>query len=50
MDKTMANKSAWDMLEREHPHKFFQGFVSYGLYLFAKDVFAATNAKRGRDV
>jgi Protein of unknown function (DUF 659) len=50
MDNTTANKSAWDLLKREHPDMFFQVCVSDGLHLFVKDIFAATKAKRGRDI
>jgi hypothetical protein len=50
MDNTTANKAARVLLKRRHPHMFFQGYVSHGLHLFVKDIFAATKATRGRAV
>jgi Protein of unknown function (DUF 659) len=47
MDNTTANKAAWVLLKRRHPHMFLQGCVSHGLHLFVKDNFAATKATRG---
>jgi Protein of unknown function (DUF 659) len=47
MDNMLANKSAWELLKKEHPGMFFQGCVSYGLHLFVKDIFSATKKKHG---
>ena len=33
--------------EREFPDKFFHGFVSHGLHLLVKNIFAATKTKEG---
>jgi Protein of unknown function (DUF 659) len=50
MENSTTNKSVWDLLKREHPDLYFQGCLSHGFHLFAKDIFAATKAKGGRDV
>jgi hypothetical protein len=50
MDTTTANKAAWVLLKRRHPHMFFHGCESNDLQLFVKDIFAATKATRGRAV
>lgn len=48
-DNTSANKSAWKILKKKFPTKFFYGCVSHGLHLFVKDIFAATKTKRGHN-
>ncbi|KAI2503210.1 transposase [Fragilaria crotonensis] len=50
MDNTSANKAAWRLLQDSYPSRFFQGCVAHALHLLVKDVFAATKARRGRDV
>lgn len=50
MDNTSANKAAWRLLQDSYPSRFFQGCVAHALHLLVKDIFAATKAKRGREV
>jgi Protein of unknown function (DUF 659) len=47
---TVANKKAWKILNERFPSLYFHGWTSHGLHLMAKDIFAATKAKRGRIV
>jgi hypothetical protein len=46
-DNTSVNKSAWQILKRNHPSMFFHGCVSHGCQLMVKDIFAATKTKKG---
>jgi Protein of unknown function (DUF 659) len=48
MDNTKANKKAWAILREKYPTMFFQGCTSHGLHLIVKDIFAATETKKGR--
>jgi hypothetical protein len=45
-----TNRAASNILQTKHPEKFFHGCISHGLHLLVKDIFAATKARRGRDV
>ena len=46
-DNTSTNKSAWKLLAKRFPSKFFHGCVSHCLNLLVKDIFAATKTKYG---
>ena len=50
MDNTSANKAAWRVLQNSYQSRFFQGCDAHALHLLVKDIFAATKAKRGREV
>ena len=46
-DNTSANKNAWQQLSKAFLSRYFMGCCSHGLHLFVKDVFSASQTRKG---